>query len=270
MSEREVQLELADGHVHVRTEGHVGWMIFDRPERHNALSVEMWGAITEGLDVLEDTSAVRAIVLRGSGEKAFISGADISQFEQRRSSASAREHYDSVSGIANRRLAHCPLPTIAMIRGYCIGGGLGVALNCDLRYAAHNARFAIPAARLGVGYHHTGLKRLVDKVGPAFAKEIFFLARHFTADEAAAMGLVNRVVPGADLEELVADACERIARNAPLTLRSVKTIVAELVRGQGADLELCERTVDACFESADYVEGRRAFMEKRDPDFSGA
>jgi enoyl-CoA hydratase/carnithine racemase len=263
------EISLAEGRVLAGREGAVGWITFNRPERHNALSAEMWAAIPQALDRLESDDEVRVVVLRGAGGKAFVSGADISQFEERRASEEARGGYDALVGAANQRLASARCPTIAMIRGYCIGGGLGVALQCDLRVATRESRFGIPAARLGVGYGHAGLKRLIDVVGPAFALEIFFTARQFTADEALAMGLVNRLVDDAELEGLVGEYCRRIADNAPLTIGAVKTCVRELLRGRDFDRERCEAVVRACFASEDYVEGRRAFLEKRRPVFRG-
>jgi len=259
----------AGGRVLAAREGGVGWVTFNRPERHNALSVEMWDAIPRALDRLESDPDTRVLVLRGAGGKAFVSGADISQFEEKRASAAEQSGYDQVVGAANRRLATTRLPTIAMIRGYCIGGGLGVALHCDLRIATRESRFGIPAARLGVGYGHSGLRRLMEVVGPSFAMEIFFTARQFSAEEALAMGLVNRVVDDGDLESSVADVCARVADNAPLTIAAVKTCVRELLKGPALDRDLCEAVVRACFDSADYVEGRRAFLEKRKPVFKG-
>lgn len=259
----------ANDRVRVETDGAIGWVTFNKPERHNALSVDMWDAIPKAFDVLEEEERIRVVVLKGAGERAFISGADISQFEKERSSQASRSNYGRIAGEANRRLKMTNLPTVAMIRGYCLGGGLGVALNCDLRVASADSTFAIPAARLGVGYDHRGLRTLVDLVGPSFAKEIFFTARHFNAQEAATMGLVNRVLPVADLEAEVREICRRIAENAPLTIHSVKTIVDEIEKGVDFDRERCEEVVRACFESEDYAEGRRAFMEKRPPIFRG-
>jgi enoyl-CoA hydratase/carnithine racemase len=263
------ELELAAGRVLAQREGAVGWITFNRPDRHNALSVEMWAAIPQALDRLEADGEVRVVVLRGAGGRAFVSGADISQFEERRSSAETSGGYDALVGAANQRLAAARVPTIAMIRGYCIGGGLGVALQCDLRVATRESRFGIPAARLGVGYGHAGLKRLIDVVGPSFAMEIFFTARQFSAEEALAMGLINRLVDDAELESFVGDYCRRVAENAPLTIGAVKTCVRELLRGRELDAERCEEVVRACFASEDYVEGRRAFLEKRQPVFRG-
>jgi enoyl-CoA hydratase/carnithine racemase len=250
-------------------DGPIGWMTFNKPERRNAVSLDMWEAIPEILNRFESDPTVRVIVLKGAGDKAFVSGADISQFEQARSSESANAHYDRVSEHASKALAGCGKPTIAMIRGFCIGGGLAIAIGCDIRVASDDSKFGIPAARLGLGYGAPGVKKLVDLVGPAYTKEIFFTARHFSADEARVMGLVNRVVSGAALEDYTREYCATIADNAPNTMNTLKRTVAEVLRGHEADWALCERLVNECFASADYVEGRRAFMEKRRPMFRG-
>ncbi len=179
-------------------------------------------------------------------------------------------HYNVVVARALKALQEAAKPTIAMIRGYCIGGGVGLAIGCDLRFCSEGSRFAIPAARLGLGYGIDGVRRLVDLVGPAFTKEIFFTARQFSAQEAAAMGLVNRVVPEAELKRLVQDTADTIAGNAPLTVRSIKRIVGEVLADESArDVEACNRLVRACFDSQDYIEGRQAFVEKRKPVFVG-
>jgi enoyl-CoA hydratase/carnithine racemase len=254
----------------VETEGPVGWMIFNNPERRNAVSLDMWQAIVPIVEAFEADPAVRVIVLKGAGEKAFISGADISQFEQQRNSPEAIARYEDISVGAMTRLAQSTKPTIAMIHGFCIGGGVGVALACDLRIASDNSRFGIPAARLGLGYRWSGVKKLVDLVGPSFAKEIFFTARQFDAQEALEMGLVNRVVPEAELSSFVRGYCDTIAQNAPLTLEAVKGTVEELTKPHAEiDRARCEALVARCFASTDYAEGRRAFMEKRKPVFQG-
>lgn len=258
------------GRLLAEADGAIGWVIFDNPARRNAVSLEMWQALGEAVERFERDLAIRVIALRGAGEAAFVSGADISQFEEKRASADAVKRYEAIAGKAVARLEATPKPTIAMIHGFCVGGGVGIALACDLRLAAETARFAIPAARLGLGYRWGGVKKLVDTVGPAFAKEIFYTARRFDAAEAFAMGLVNRVLPGAALEGEVRATCAMIAENAPLTLEAVKGVIRELGKpAEALDRALCDRLVARCFESRDYVEGRRAFMEKRKPVFTG-
>ena len=253
-----------------RIEGAIGWMIFNKPDRRNAVSKEMWEAIPLIKDRFERDPAVRTIVLRGAGDRAFVAGADISQFEQQRSSPESIAEYDRIGEIASRRLGETEKTTIAMIHGWCIGGGVGIAVDCDLRIASEGSKFGIPAARLGLGYEAPGVKKLMDLVGPAHTKEIFFTARHFTAAEALAMGLVNRVVPETELETYVRSYCAMIADNAPLTMKALKRTVDELRRASPAvDFALCERLVKECFDSQDYIEGRRAFMEKRKPVFAG-
>ena len=253
-----------------RKDGPIGWIVFNNPDRRNAVSLDMWRSIPVILDDYEADPAVRVIVLRGAGDKAFVSGADISEFETARASAEAVEQYDAISGAAMARLEKAKKPTIAMVQGFCIGGGVAVALACDLRIAAESARFGVPAAKLGLGYRAGGIKKLMDIVGPAFVKEIFFTARQFGAAEALRIGLVNQTAPEAELESFVRGYAETIAANAPLTVGSVKEIVAELLHaGDGYDRENCERLVAECFASEDYIEGRRAFMEKRKPVFRG-
>ena len=251
-------------------DGAIGWMVFNNPDRRNALSLDMWQAMPVILDQFDHDPEIRVIVLKGAGDKAFISGADISQFEKQRSSAATVAEYDKIAEAATLRLQELRKPTIAMIHGFCIGGGVGIALQCDLRIAADNARFGVPAARLGLGYRWGGVKKLVDLVGPSFAKEIFLTARHFTAAEALEMGLINRVRPEAELEAYVHHYASLIAENAPLTMEAVKGVVGELGKPAAQiDRARCEAMVARCFDSQDYIEGRRAFMEKRKPVFAG-
>jgi len=251
-------------------DGPVGWMQFNNPARHNAVSVDMWKAVPEIIAEFESDDQIRVVVLSGAGGKAFISGADISEFAAKRSSRENVLEYDRIAGLANAAIINFPKPTIAMIQGYCVGGGLGVALCCDLRLAADDASFAVPAAKLGLGYAYGGIKRLVDVVGPSFAKEIFYTARQFDATEALQMGLVNRVVPAAGIEAYARDYANKIGGNAPLTINSVKLSVNEAVKDPDQrDLAAAQAAVDACFASADYVEVRTAFMEKRKPAFRG-
>ena len=260
----------ASGRMIAKKDGAIGWMIFNQPEKRNAISVDMWEAMPEILGDFAQDDAIRVIVLAGAGEQAFISGADISQFGEKRGTRDTVLAYNATADRAAEALATVAKPTIAMIRGFCIGGGVGVATSCDLRIAADDARFGVPAARLGLGYRYVGVKRLVDLVGPSFAKEIFFTGRQFTTAEALAMGLVNRGVPVAELEAVARDTANTIASNAPLTVSSIKLSVGEAMKPESErDLEIVQAAVDACFASEDYVEGRTAFMEKRKPVFRG-
>ena len=251
-------------------EGAIGWIIFNNPARHNATSFEMWQSLPLVLDAYAKDDDVRVIVLKGAGEKAFSAGADISQFKEKRTGAEAVREYNAASDTAGRALRECPKPTIAMVRGYCIGGGTAVAVSCDIRIASDDARFGVPAAKLGLGYRFEGIRRLAGIVGPSFAAEIFFTARQFTAQEALDMGLVNRVVPVAELERHTLEYANTIALNAPLTIAAVKRSLIEFLKDpENRDLAHCQKLVDACYESEDYREGQAAFMEKRKPRFKG-
>ena len=253
-----------------RKDGRVGYVIFNNPERHNAVSLDMWAATSRILEGFAKDDEVRVVVLTGAGGKAFVSGADISKFESERATLDATKHYNATVEKAYAGIQEFPKPTIAMIRGYCIGGGLGLAVCCDLRICSDNARFAVPAAKLGLGYSYAGLRRLVDVVGGAFAREIFFTARQFDTEEARLMGLVNRVVPDAELEAYVKNYAETIAANAPLTVKAVKYIVGEVLKDESKrNVTRCAEMVEQCYTSNDFIEGRRAFMEKRNPAFTG-
>jgi len=254
-----------------RKEGGVGIVTFNNPERHNAVSLEMWEATTRILNGFATDDDVRVVVLTGAGGKAFVSGADISKFGSERATIEAVHAYNKKTDATNASIAEFPKPTIAMISGYCIGGGLGLATCCDLRICSDNSRFAVPAAKLGLGYGFTGLKRLVDVVGPSFAKEIFYTARQFDAQEALTMGLVNRVVPAAELESYVKGYTDAISANAPLTIKAVKFTVGEIMKDESKrNVARSAEMVEQCFSSRDYTEGRTAFMEKRKPVFTGS
>jgi enoyl-CoA hydratase len=264
------KLQLKTERMIAEVESGVGWITFNQPSKHNAVSYDMWTAIPEICDAFSDDPSVRVVVMKGAGEKAFVSGADISEFEEKRGSAGDIAVYEQATGAANAALRSLEKPLIAMIRGYCIGGGLGLSLSADLRIASDDAQFAVPAAKLGLGYGYSGIKELMNIVGPSFAKEIFFTARRFDASEARTMGLVNRVVPSADLETATRSYAEMIAGNAPLTVKAAKAAVNEGSKDPEArDIPLVDAMVTACFASEDYKEGRRAFMEKRKPQFQG-
>jgi len=252
-------------------DGPIGWIIFNQPEKRNAVSQEMWQQMPEHVGDLAADDAIRVVILRGAGEQAFVAGADISQFKDRRRNMADEEEYRRISAQGQEALARLGKPLLAMIHGYCVGGGVGIAITCDIRIAADDARFGIPAARLGLGYHYRGMEKLMTLVGPAYTKEIFFTARtDFTAQDALRMGLVNQVVPSAELLGYTRDYAQRIARNAPLTLRSAKTTVEQLLRPAGErDLALLDKLIADCFNSQDYQEGVRAFSEKRRPQFQG-
>jgi enoyl-CoA hydratase/carnithine racemase len=263
-------LELPTEKILARKAGGIGWLTFNQPERRNAISLVMWDAVAQAAEDFANDPEVRVVVMSGAGGKAFASGADISEFEKARADAAAEKAYAQRSHRARDLLAGLEVPLIAMIQGYCIGGGLATALQADLRIASSDSRFGIPAARLGVSYGYNSLMQLTALVGPAMAKEIMFLGRQYTAAQALAMHLVNQVVEPDELLATVEQIAAEIVRNAPLSIRASKIAIDQIAgdpeRRDPALVEAADRT---CFDSADYKEGRRAFMEKRPPQFHG-
>lgn len=258
------------GELKVRRDGATGRIVFSNVEKHNAVSYDMWAALPGAVQMLDADPAVRLIVVSGDGDKAFISGADISEFAAQRGEEYDRTRYNAAVDAGYRALSATATPTLARIRGICFGGGIGLALACDMRIAADDARFSLPAARLGLGYSFNGIKRIVDVVGPAYAAEILATARAFNAGEALQMGLVNRIIPADRLDAVVDEYIAEINANAPLTIRAAMRAIDACLAAPGErDLAEVQRLVDACFASDDYREGREAFVQKRKPVFRG-
>lgn len=254
----------------VRKEGSIGWIIFSNVARHNAVTFDMWCAVPEAIKRFEADPEIRVIALAGDGDKAFVSGADISEFEKKRGSVEASNEYNKASKAGPVSIMAATKPTVAVIRGICFGGGVGLAVACDMRIATDDSRFCVPAGRLGLGYEYAGVKRLMDTVGPAFAAEIFATARRYNAAEALQMGLVNHIRPPAEFQAFVDEYLGSIGQNAPMTVAAALRAVDEGLKPESdRNLMKVQAMVDACFASDDYKEGRSAFMEKRKPAFKG-
>ncbi len=258
------------GQLRIEKEGAIGWLVIDNPARLNAISSGMWGTFPKAMAQFDADPDIRVVILRGEGEKAFAAGADISEFDKTRETHEKVSAYDSLLDVALHAVQGSPKPVISMIRGYCFGGGVEISLACDLRYCADDSIFAIPAARLGLGYGIDGIKRLVETVGHANAREIFFTGRRYNAAEALSIGLVHRVVPVTGLEAFVREIAAGLAENAPLTIAASKIMIEEFVRPTGEpDVAKGLAAIERCALSEDYLEGRKAFMEKRKPRFRG-
>ncbi|VCU68843.1 Methylmalonyl-CoA decarboxylase [Pigmentiphaga humi] len=243
---------------------------FNNPSRHNALSADMWEAVPPLLDAARGDDRVRLVVFSGAGGKAFVSGADISQFEDMRAAREAVTRYEAMAEGTLMAIHDFPKPTLACISGYCIGGGVNVAISCDIRIASDNSVFSIPAARLGLGYRYSAMKNLIDLIGPGAAKDLFFTARRIGAGEARALGLISRSSTVDELPALLAEYTQAIAENAPLTVAAAKAITTEILKpSPELDLDRCTALIRGCFDSEDYAEGRTAFMQKRKPVFVG-
>jgi enoyl-CoA hydratase/carnithine racemase len=245
-------------------------LIIDQPAKMNAMTFDMWSSLPELVDRAENDPDVRLIVLRGEGRRAFCAGADISQFGEKRDGAAAVAAYDQAVSKGNAALAGSAKPTLALISGICFGGGFGLAMCCDLRIAAAESRFRIPAARLGLGYAFSNLQMLAHKLGVGPTADLLLSARIIDATEAAAMGIVNAVLSTENFESEAQAYAARIAGNAPLTLKAVKAALVELAKPEAQrNASRVDALVEACFSSDDYREGRAAFGEKREPVFRG-
>lgn len=263
-------MKLATDKILAEADGNIGWLTFNNPARRNAMSMEMWQAVGDAVEAFQTDPAIRLVIMRGAGGKAFVSGADISEFDAHRATAEQKREYNAVTSRGRGWLRQLDKPLVAMIHGFCIGGGLAVALSADVRIATPESVFGIPAAKLGLGYDYGGLANLARLVGPSVARDILFSARFLPAEEALRVGLINRVVPEDDLEAEVRAYAALIARNAPLTIRAAKAAINEWEHEpEDRDLARVEALVNACFDSEDFKEGRRAFAEKRPPQFSG-
>jgi len=264
-------MQYAGGKMLAEAADGVGLITFNQPEKRNAMSVEMWEGFGAILDDFAADAGIRVVVLTGAGEKSFVSGADISQFEKTRANADAQAEYDRLTGVGREKLGRFPKPLIARIRGFCLGGGLAIAMRADLRIASADSQFGIPAARLGIAYGFDAVRTLVSLVGPAHARMILYTGGQIDAAEALRIGLVNRVVEPADLGGAVAALARTIAENAPLSIAASKRAIAAAVEDPGErDLDALAEAQRRCFDSADYREGRSAFMEKRRPRFTGS
>lgn len=247
-----------------------GWMTFNDPARHNAISMDMARAVPPVMRDFEENDAVRVVIVRGAGERAFAAGSNISAFGDVRNDPKQNHHYHQINEAAYDAVYACSKPTIAMINGYCIGGGLDFATSCDIRICSEHSIFAIPAVRLGLGYGWEGQVRMNRIVGPMHGRDIFFSGRKYNAQEALAMGLVHEVVPADRLKARVEEYAAVIAQNAPMTLKALKQGFLELEREEASrDMGRAQAMIDACFQSADYQEGRQAFAGKRQPNFAG-
>ncbi len=263
-------LELNTDRMRAEIVDGIGWMTFNNPARHNALSLEMWQAIGEIVGHFEGDDDVRVVVMKGAGGKAFVSGADITEFDKQRANSAQKEQYARISASGSRALTALSKPLIAMVEGYCIGGGLATALAADIRFASPDSSFGIPAAKLGLGYEYAGLAKLARIVGPARARDILFSGRFLSADEAQRAGLVQFVCSRDRIQSDVIAYATQLAANAPLTVAAAKAAINTYERGGRIDdIEAVEVLVSACFDSDDYKEGRRAFAEKRTPEFKG-
>jgi enoyl-CoA hydratase/carnithine racemase len=260
----------ADGKILQSVADGVGTITFNNPAKRNAMSLDMWEGLGLALTELRDDPHVRVVIMVGAGDKAFVSGADISQFEKTRHNAEASEEYSRKSAAQRALLADYPKPTIACIRGFCLGGGMQVAMLADIRIASDNSQFGIPAAKLGIAYGYDGLKHLVSLVGPSWARLLMYTGMRIDSAEALRIGLVDRVLPDAELWNATSEIARTISGNAPLAIKAAKITIAQVLKDPAdRDMNAIKQIGTDCMDSEDFREGRRAFMEKRKPQFNG-
>jgi enoyl-CoA hydratase len=260
----------AEGKILQSVADGVGVITFNNPAKRNAMSLDMWEGLGHALVELRDDADVRVVILIGAGDKAFVSGADISQFEKTRHNAEASEEYSRKSAAQRALLADYPKPIIACIRGFCLGGGMQVAMAADIRIASDNSQFGIPAAKLGIAYGYDGLKHLVSLVGPSWARLIMYTGMKVDSAEALRIGLVDRVVPDGELWSATMEIAGAISGNAPLAIQAAKITIAQVLKDSDKrDMDAIKAIGTACMDSEDFREGRRAFMDKRKPNFTG-
>ena len=264
------QKPFADGKILQSVTEGVGVITFNNPAKRNAMSLDMWEGLGDALTGLRDDPEVRVVVMVGAGDMAFVSGADISQFEKTRHNAQASEEYSKKSAAQRALLAEYPKPTIACIRGFCLGGGMQVAMLADIRIASQNSQFGIPAAKLGIAYGYDGLKHLVSLVGPSWARLIMYTGMRIESAEALRIGLVDRVVADTELWGATMEIARTISGNAPLAIQAAKITIAQVLKDPDKrDMDAIKAIGTACMDSEDFREGRQAFMEKRKPRFTG-
>jgi enoyl-CoA hydratase len=267
---KKTEKSFADGKILLGVTDGVGVVTFNNPEKRNAMSLDMWEGLGHALVELRDDPEVRVVILTGAGDKAFVSGADISQFEKNRHNAEASEEYAKKSAAQRALLADYTKPVIASIRGFCLGGGMQVAMMADIRIVSDNSQFGIPAAKLGIAYGYDGLKNLVSLVGPSWARLLMYTGMRIDAAEAQRIGLVDRMLPDAELWDATMDIARTISNNAPLAIQAAKITIKQVLKDESQrDMDAIKAIGTACMDSEDFREGRRAFMEKRKPNFTG-
>ncbi|MFZ4451609.1 enoyl-CoA hydratase-related protein [Salibacterium aidingense] len=253
--------------VYVEKKDGIATLYFNRPEKRNALTYEMWKALPDLLDEVDKDQDIKVLILRGSDEKAFAAGADINEFKTLRYSFEGAKEYNNKTLLAEEKLDNLSKPTISLIQGYCVGGGCELAVTCDFRFSDTTGKFAITPAKLGLIYNLPGTKNLVDLVGPASAKDILYSGRILNAEEASDIGLIERLYSPEKVVEETYNYAHCLANNAQISIRGAKRIIREVNKGATEESEEIANLVLSSFDSEDYKEGVQAFLEKRKPNF---